>query len=396
MPGEIDLRQTQELSLSSSYAELQDRFRDTAVRDLLWLLASPGLLRAGAGQIPQALAEVAPERRRAMLDLLWAYDAQPARLHERLAGSPQKRLGHYAEQLLAFFLGEGVLGRLIAANLPLRRASLTLGECDFLLEGHGGERLHWELAVKCYLYVDEPGAESAEAAPATAAHDAAPVAAGTDYSSLARYVGPNLADRFDLKLSRMVGHQLPLSARPEFRALVAGGPWQAELFLRGWLFYPLAPQRAAACHIPALLNPRHMRGWWASFGDWQRGLAALDAEAWMILPRLEWMAQRRFAVALASADGLLDAAGMGARLAAHFGLMAAARADAEEPTMLEHTHASGRDLKPAGPWLIAGLKRDGAAWVECTRGFVVDDDWFARARVYAASRQSGKATRPDL
>ena len=143
MPGEIDLRQTQELSLSSSYAELQDRFRDTAVRDLLWLLASPGLLRAGAAQIPQALAEVAPERWQAILDLLRAYDAQPARLHERLAGSPQKRLGHYAEQLLAFFLGEGVLGRLIAANLPLRRASLTLGECDFLLEGHGGERLHW-------------------------------------------------------------------------------------------------------------------------------------------------------------------------------------------------------------------------------------------------------------
>jgi len=429
MLGEIDLRQTQ--GLSNRYAELENRFSDAAVRDLLWLLCSPGLLRAGAAQIPQAQPEMQPSTqpvagaylRHSLIDLLQLLDTAPARLHARLAAAPQKRLGHYAEQLLAFFLGEGTVGRLIASNLPLRRANQTLGECDFLLETHDGLRLHWELAVKCYLFVDEPSggseaeSEPGEAALASPSHRLSPDAtisstsagSGGDYAGLARYVGPNLADRFDLKLTRMVNHQLPLSARPEFLALVAGGPWQAELFLRGWLFYPLAPQRSAACFISELLEPQHMRGWWASVGDWQRWQATLGAEAWMILPRLEWMAQRRFdagvgrsAARLGDAGGhaVLDAAGMLERLGTHFGerALTATQVGLAPDSSSEADPKLLRDEQPhpkhAGPVLIAGLKRRGDVWVECTRGFVVDAGWFARARVYAASRQPGKASLP--
>ena len=470
MLGEIDLRQAQGLSAlmktpgrpqvcvipsgglarsdrsgGADYAELESRFGDVAVRDLLWLLCSPGLLRAGAGQIPQAQPEMQsgmPSEslpgtqldagrypRQTLTDLLRQLDAQPARLHAQLAASPQKRLGHYAEQLLAFFLGEGAIGRLIASNLPLRRANQTLGECDFLLETHDGVRLHWELAVKCYLFVDEPNSEQgaerergevalaggtnqvrpADTAIFTATSTSAPANSCHDYTGLARYVGPNLADRFDLKLTRMVKHQLPLSARPEFLALVAGGPWQAELFLRGWLFYPLAPQRSAACFISELLEPQHMRGWWASVGDWQRWQATLGAEAWMILPRLEWMAQRRFdagvgrsAARLGDAGGhaVLDAAGMLERLGTHFGerALTATQVGLAPDSSSEADPKLLRDEQPhpkhAGPVLIAGLKRRGDVWVECTRGFVVDAGWFARARVYAASRQPGKASLP--
>jgi len=425
MPGQSDLRQTQRLS--PLYAALLDCFGDAAVRDLLWLLSSPGLLNPGAANIPQAMHEITPEQESRIVDWLYATEAQPAPLHAWLAASPQKRLGHYAEQLLAFFLSEGTVGRLIAANLPLRRANQTLGECDFLLETHDGRRLHWELAVKCYLYVDEPDPSAPPQVPGTGDDGAARPGA---YASLACYVGPNLADRFDLKLARMIEHQLPLSARPEFRALVAGGPWQAELFLCGWLFYPLAPRRQSACRISALLNPQHMRGWWASVSDWQRWQPTLGAQAWVVLPRLEWMAQRRFEapapLEVNSLGGtplggtplgepLLDSAAMLARLEAHFSPAAgaiAAQAELEPnmtapiPPFAGATASSAVNLradspgapetksnpKPAGPWLIAGLKRRGDMWVECTRGFVVDEDWFARARVYAASRQPGKAS----
>lgn len=368
MPGESDLRQTARLS---DLAPLAGGLRDVAVRDLLWLLNSPSLLHAGAGRIPQAHPAAAPLHWPGIAAWLAALDAQPARLHAALAASPQKRLGHYAEQLLAFFLGAGIAGRLIAANLPLRRAGQTLGECDFLLEALDGTRLHWELAVKCYLYVDPP--------PGTGE----PAAAADDYALLARYVGPNLADRFDLKLSRMVQHQLPLSARPEFAAL-AGGPWQAELLLRGWLFYPLAPRRWAACRVPDLLEPQHLRGWWASVDEWRRWHAGLGAEAWLVLPRLEWMAPRRLAMAQEESARLLDSDALDARLNAHFGapvdsIAHAAVAATDGPAI----PAAG---KPAGPWLIAGLARAGDAWVEVSRGFVVDADWCARARVYAGYR----------
>jgi hypothetical protein len=146
---------------------------------------------------------------------LHALDADPTGLQRDIAAARLTRLGRYAECLLAWFLQHGPTARLIAANVPLRRAGLTLGECDFLVQTQAGRRLHWELAVKCYLH------------------------AGDSRAQLADYVGPNLQDRFDLKLSHLLDHQLPLSARVEFASLGHVGPWEPQMFIKGWLFYPL-------------------------------------------------------------------------------------------------------------------------------------------------------------
>ncbi len=124
------------------------------------------------------------------------------------------RLGRYAETLLAFFAAQAPCWRLVAANLPVRVSGRTLGECDFLLVSPQGERLHWELAVKCYLCAATAGA-----------------------AALSDYVGPNLADRFDLKYRRLVDHQLPLTEREEFAFTGQAGPWAASMFVKGWLFY---------------------------------------------------------------------------------------------------------------------------------------------------------------
>ena len=382
MLGESDLRPA--TRLGDLYPVLLPRLQQAAVRDLLWLLASPGLLRTGAAGVPQALAEADPRLILGIVDWLAQNDAAPTALLAGLAASGHKRLGHYAEQLLAYFLASGMLGTLLAANLPLRRARLTLGECDFLLETHAGARLHWELAVKCYLYVDDPQSVAGELAGVAAGS-----LADDDFRTLACDVGPNLADRFDVKLTRMVRHQLRLSTRPEFAALVAGGPWQAELFLRGWLFYPLAPARSSACRSPALLDAQHLRGWWASVDDWQRWGPTLGAERWLVLPRLAWMAPHRLAADSPQAALLLDQAEMLAKLERHFGVE---RALSEHPMDMLPGAVTGPELKPPGPWLIAGLVADASGWREVTRGFVVDAGWFGRARVYAASQQPEPGT----
>lgn len=304
---------------------------EPVVRDLAWLLFSAPLLRA---QPPLGrLAEPFENAGDAAASVAWllALDRDPEPLRERLAASRLTRLGRYAECLLAFFLEYGPALRLVAANVALRRAGRTLGECDFLVETESGRRLHWELAVKCYLH------------------------AGGDHASLADYVGPNLQDRFDLKLAHLVGHQLPLSARDEFASLGHAGPWDAQMFVKGWLFYRWddASGQLAVPPMPASVDPRHARGFWLERAAWPR-FSDRRADAWAVLPRLAWLAPRcelaERAAELMSADSLAE------RLALQSG-----------PTMVA---AFGRDAS-------------GECWIERARGFVVPDEWPREAAAFA-------------
>jgi hypothetical protein len=315
-------------------------YRDVAVRDLAWLLQSAPLLnRERFGDLlAQPLSSCADRGRAAAW--LATLDADPLPLHDMLRARPQSRLGLYAEQLLTFFFEHGPGLRLVAANRAVRVDGHTLGECDFLLEGPDGCALHWELAVKCYLYAGGPA------------------------TSLAQYVGPNLADRFDLKLDRLLTHQLPLSAHPQIAALAHGRVWRPAMLVRGWLFYRWARDSAADVATGALpLAPEHTRGWWTTAAEWP----PFDAPAWMIVPRLRWMAPLRFA-----------------------------RAD--DPAVLRNPmdvlpnctdywrHRPDQPLMAAAlaPENDVGDTGDGGLR-EVSRGFIVPDDWPAHARAYAAT-----------
>ena len=310
---------------------LLDRLREPAVRDLACLLFSPPLLRP---QPPFGkLAEPFDSAGDAAASVAWllALERDPAPLDACLAASRFTRLGRYAERLLAFFLEHGPALRLVAANVALRRAGRTLGECDFLIETPGGSRLHWELAVKCYLH------------------------AGGGEALLADYVGPNLQDRFDRKLAHLVDHQLPLSARDEFASLGHAGPWDARMFVKGWLFYRWdeASGRCESPSLPASVDPRHARGFWLEHSAWSR-FAAGRTDAWAVLPRLAWLAPRwRNAT---QADELVSADALSLCLAAQ-----------------------------TGPTMVAAFERSAAGdgWIEAARGFVVPDDWSRAAAIFA-------------
>ena len=306
-----------------------DTLHDAAVRDLGWLLASPSLLTAVPGA---PLARPWPDAagQSAVHAWLAALDAQPGPLHRALDGFRPTRLGRYAECLLEYFLTHGPSLRLVAANLPLRSNGKTLGEVDFLVDAPGGQRLHWELAVKCYLCAPVDG-------------DA----------SLADFVGPNLVDRLDRKRSRLLEHQLRLSDRHGFALLGYGAPSDAQMFIKGWLFYPHGvPLPPVAAEIAA----DHPHGFWLTHAQWPAWAAAQpDGAAWNVLPRLAWLAPRRLAP---------DAA---PEPLAH---------SLELPSVLTARQA---------PALIGVHRQDGdGVWRETARGFIVPDDWPARARAFAA------------
>ncbi|MCA8094603.1 DUF1853 family protein [Burkholderia anthina] len=306
-----------------------DTLRDVAVRDLGWLLASPSLLTAAPGA-PLAHPWSDAVERVAVEAWLVALDAAPEPLHRALDGLRPVRLGRYAECLLEYFLTHGPSLRLVAANLPLRSNGKTLGEVDFLVDAPGGQRLHWELAVKCYL--------------------CAPVRGD---ASLADFVGPNLVDRLDRKRSRLLDHQLRLSDRHGFALLGYGAPSDAQMFVKGWLFYPHGkPLPPVSAEIAA----DHSRGFWLTHAQWPDWAAAQpDGMAWNVLARLAWLAPRHGA-ADAAPEPLANALAL--------------------PSVLTARQA---------PALIGVHRQDGdGAWREMARGFIVPDDWPARAQAFAA------------
>lgn len=319
---------------------LLDALRDAAVRDLAWLLFSPQLLREQPPAGKLASVFETPDEAAATVAWLLELDRNAAPLRRAITESKVTRLGRYAECLLACFLQWGPAVRLVAANVALRRAGRTLGECDFLVETASGRRLHWELAVKCYLHAG-----------------CCPQAGGTR-AALADYVGPNLQDRFDLKLAHLLDHQLPLSARDEFASLGHAGPWDAQMFVKGWLFYRWDDSEAGAQAppAPAEIDPAHGRGFWLTRAQWP-GLSAGRADGWAVLPRLAWLApRRRIAADSAEAEGVLTAEALDERLA-----------------------------QQSGPTMVVAFAPDGSGrhWRERARGFVVPDDWPERASAFA-------------
>ncbi|WP_323120744.1 DUF1853 family protein [Burkholderia alba] len=303
---------------------------DPAVRDLGWLLSSADLL-AGSPGAPLARPWAASAE---AAEWLAELDRRPEPLRRMLAHANPTRLGRYAEYLLRYFATHAPALRLVAANLPLRSQGRTLGECDFLIETEQGERLHWELAVKCYLCAATSGA-----------------------AVLGDFVGPTLVDRFDLKRIRLVEHQLRLTEREAFASLGHPGPWVAQMFVKGWLFYVTGD--GVAIDDPPELNATHPRGFWVTHTAWP---AMADAQAagtrWIVLPRLAWLAPRRVAEEAAASGPFapLSAGELAERVKGH-----------------------------PGPSLVAALTRQAdGAWLETSRGFIVPDLWPERARAFAA------------
>jgi uncharacterized protein len=322
---------------ASELTRLVDRFGDVAVRDLAWLLFAPDLLREGSATLARPFAT--PHERDATLAWLAALDAAPQAFHDHARDPKFTRLGIYAESLLRYFLAHGPNARLIAANVPLRHQRRTIGECDFLLEAANGARLHWELAVKFYLHIGDGGDGDASRT-----------------ARLSDYVGPNLQDRFDLKHARLLTHQLALTRRAEFAVLGYEGPWQPQLYIKGRLFYHGLDADGV---VPAPeIGEHHLRGWWLTASEWREARAQHtdDDRAWVVQPRMAWLASRR-----------LDAA-------------AAVSLVAESNAIRARLEAT------VAPTMIAAYARSHTGeWIEESRGFIVPDDWPAQARAFAAS-----------
>ncbi|HEX8406776.1 MAG TPA: DUF1853 family protein [Duganella sp.] len=296
------------------------------VRALAWLLDAPDLLDAAAphwhGRIA-SLGPIAPDT----ADWLAALEQDPVPLEAALGARHYSRLGLYAEKLMAFYFAEH--GKLVAHGLQVRaNRNDTVGEFDFLLRD-GDDLLHVEFATKFYLL------------------DAA--SGGAGFNGL---IGPNLADTLGAKMRKIFDKQLSLAQHPAAQPLLPQPVARALALVKGWLFYP---GDEAGQGMAGIAQP-HCNGFWMTMAQAQ----SLQGERFVIMHRLLWLAP------LKVADGALDRVALD-RVA----LLAA----------LDEQMA-----KLSAPVMVAVMREEGGWLVEQRRGFVVPDDWQARA---AQRRQDG-------
>ncbi len=300
------------------------RLHDPHVRSLAWLLDAPGLLNPDAAQWGGKIASLDPDPD-GLATWLAGLDAAPDRLHAYLNMPTISRLGRYAEKLLAFYFAEH--GILVAHGLQVQAArNDTVGEFDFLLR-EGADLVHWELATKFYLF-EAPGKVE-----------------GGDY-----FIGPNLADTLGAKMQKILQRQLALSRHPAAQAYLPQTVLHARALIKGWLFYHRDDSVALASSGVA---EAHCRGFWCTLEEFQE----VDCGCFCVLPRLSWLAPAR--VPLCES---LSRNAMAEWLVGHF-------AQDAMPVMVALLR------KEAG----TGNSDDQPMALEMARGFIVPDDWRARA-----------------
>ena len=306
---------------------LMNDLHTPAVRDLAWVIGSPCLLDANDAAYAGRVVDDAwcAQQLQACAPWLADLDRDPAGLHDFIAARPTRRLGHYFESLIAFWLANRPDTQIIATNLQVQDTERTLGEFDFLFRDDNATVCHWEAAVKFYLQA-EPVAEPRA------------------------FIGPGARDRLDLKLNRVFTHQLELGKSAEGRAALPAGITldKAQAFIKGMLFFPATQGEnfsAPRTVIPGVSSTR-LCGWWTRH-PLEKLPYATESSRWVIVPRLGWLSPAR----LTAEGAVMTHQEIGAVLDEHF---------------------SGS----TEAMLVTQVKKNAQGdWQEASRGFVVGSAW---------------------
>ena len=301
-----------------------DSLRDPVVRDLAWVIGSPGLLDETWAAYAGRVVDDAWCRAQLKTCFPWlaGLDNAPHSLHDSIAQRPTRRLGQYFESLIAFWLAHTPDTQMIATNLQVQNAQRTLGEYDFLFRDAVGNICHWEAAVKFYLQAEPLYEQRA-------------------------FIGLAVRDRLDIKLDRVFQHQLELGHTPAGRAAMPKGVVlkNTQAFIKGYLFYHATQAGKYFTPIPGV-SDNHLSGWWIRHPVGSLPQTTSDS-CWTILPRLRFLAPVR----LDAGVSVMKQTEICAALDTHFAV-------SEESVQV-----------------IELQRYMDNSWREATRGFVVCSNW---------------------
>ena len=345
------------------------------IRDLWWVMASPGMLRSSpatesVAPLGDAVGASLVDASRGWLAGLDA-DASPLEAFLDCPSRKSTRLGFYAQSLVEYWIdacpalgatasrcGQQVLkhGSVVGSLKYVfccrptdARVRAALG-ADPTGEPAPGRPLlcHWEFSIKFFVHVP-----------------------GGDADDLARFVGPFLHENLEARVATGA-RKVALSGEPDVRkwasrelAKVACPDRvlaiRAASVLRGFLFY-----EAGASGASPSVSPAHGRGWAARSVDAMRNAAPSTTTHWIVLSKPHWLGPCRVPRDDDGGWALPASARVGAPLAT------TAVSDAEIADELDALAARC----PATPVMVASLERfDDGALYETSRGFLLPPEW---------------------
>lgn len=320
---------------------------DQALQDLQWCLRAPQILRNDPALSTSQLGNTA---RPNLLELKNSRLQLQQFLSEQIA---TRRLGHYYEYLWAFIVERLQGEKLLARDRQIIDHGCTLGALDLLsFDQNRNCYRHRELAVKFYLAADTG-------------------------DQLHHWVGPNGRDRLDLKLGRLINHQLPLALSAQGRQHIADWAktmklpspadcqWHSQIIMQGYLFTPAPSAHKNQNTFHHFINPAHQQGHWYHASQFKQLIEKESAreidynQGWSLLHRLQWLAPAKIFSPRKLQQPNLNLAFKTVMTTAELRLCVA-----------QHFSKSR-----AAPLLIAALARTPWGWEEKRRLFVIDDDW---------------------
>ncbi len=261
--------------------EITSHFSSISVQNLAWLLLSPPLFNCRLDGYEQInLFENQEDVFTWLIDIDNKIKNKPE-CFSCIHPSRFKRIGLFYEALFAFYLRQGDLDgvcpyRLVGRNIQIIDGNKTLGELDFLVLDQNNTAIHIETAVKFYLLHH---------------HEQ------DDLTNWCNWVGPNAKDRLDLKLGRMLNHQLSLSRNHISKEKIGSmfnfstsnlfdfDSMVAKYYLGGRVYWH---RDVSTNKLPIDSNPRQETSEWLYKGE----LEALLSNAsflWLPLQKLQWM-----------------------------------------------------------------------------------------------------------
>lgn len=236
------------------------------LRDLIWAVTSPSLIKSLPAW-PKVFDYVPTTT---ALQRLARTDTQL--LEQHLASRETRFLGSYFEALWEFFFVHEPRFTVVANNLQIRDAHHTFGEFDFIVfDNEANKHLHLELAIKFYLGLSEINTHPY-----------------TDGKNL--WIGPQARDRLDIKIARVLEHQLTLHQQPlAQQQLHALGVETVEpqMLIKGYLFQPRS-QSESALPLPDYVPATGEHAQWISLE--QLATVLDDQNPWHLLHKRHWPA----------------------------------------------------------------------------------------------------------
>jgi len=323
-------------------------FKHKVVQDLAWVMECPTLLNAKyIPTLEQGLPVILDNTYCTNLlnssrQWLLGLDHDPAPLRRFLSGDRSKRLGHYFELLVEYWIRERLEPEFFKAHIQIFDNGRTIGEYDFLFSNDGNHQLiHLEVAVKYYLYHRSDD--------------------GT-----VEFIGPNANDRLARKFNYLLDHQLKLSqCAPGLQAIHRLG-FSATIptvLMKGYLFYPSNTTRAG---LPPYVSEGHLKGWWTDLANFAVPCQKPE-NRWLILDKQHWLGPK-----VHQTD---------------------ARNDLMDKNELQSVCIASFRVRQRSLLVVELEQKKSGYWEEVTRGFVVSNYWPDRLKIEAET-ETERSTKP--